>query len=150
MKRSCKKKWSFPLRISSVNVTKSAGPNPPETAHLVAFTEEYLSGILWFFFAVINSVFIIFVGPFLSRYNCLKQLFRGVSRWLFGRVRKKNYSGKYPRQSCFLLSTRLDKKYNSGCFLNIKSVEWTSVNNSFWKTVYWRFIMHVINKNNSS
>ena len=37
------KKRSFPLRISSVNVTKSAG-----NWDLVTFTEEILSGILYF------------------------------------------------------------------------------------------------------
>ena len=36
------KKWSFPLRISSVNVTKSA------TTDLVTFTEEILNGKLHF------------------------------------------------------------------------------------------------------
>ena len=39
---SLRKKWSFPLRISSVNVTKSA------TANLVTFTEEILNGKLHF------------------------------------------------------------------------------------------------------
>ena len=34
-------KWSFPLRISLVNMTKSAG-----TADLVAFTEEIFNGKL--------------------------------------------------------------------------------------------------------
>ena len=38
---TAQKKWSFPLRISSVNVTKSA-----ETADLVTFTEEILNGKL--------------------------------------------------------------------------------------------------------
>ena len=37
------KKWSFPLRISSVNVTKSQ-----ETADLVTFTEEILDGKVHF------------------------------------------------------------------------------------------------------
>ena len=37
------KNWSFPLRISSVNVTKSAVP-----ADLVTFTEEILNGKLHF------------------------------------------------------------------------------------------------------
>ena len=38
-----KKKWSFTLRIFSVNVTKSA-----ETANLIIFTEETLNGKLYF------------------------------------------------------------------------------------------------------
>ena len=41
-KRSLYRKWSFLLRISSVNVTKSA-------ADLVTFTEEILNGKLRFF-----------------------------------------------------------------------------------------------------
>ena len=41
------KKWSFPLRISSVNVTKSA-----ETADLVTFTEEMINGTLHFLCSV--------------------------------------------------------------------------------------------------
>ena len=42
------KKWSFPLRISSVRVTKSAEnwPNPHKTADLATFTEEILNGKL--------------------------------------------------------------------------------------------------------
>ena len=39
------KKWSFPLRISSVNVTKSAG-------NLVTFTEEILNGKLFSYSAM--------------------------------------------------------------------------------------------------
>ena len=44
------KKWSFPLRISPVNVTKSAGmwPNPQFPADLVTFTVEILDGKLHF------------------------------------------------------------------------------------------------------
>ena len=38
------KKWRFPLRISSVNVTK-----PQETADLVTFTEEIPNGKLYFY-----------------------------------------------------------------------------------------------------
>ena len=38
------KNWSFPLRISSVNVTKSAGNH----RKLVTFTEEILNGKLYF------------------------------------------------------------------------------------------------------
>ena len=39
-------KWSFPLRISSVNVTK-----PKKTADLVIFTEQILSGKLHFLYS---------------------------------------------------------------------------------------------------
>ena len=48
---SLHKKWSFPLRISSVNVTKSAEESPnstKETADLVTLTEEILNGKLHF------------------------------------------------------------------------------------------------------
>ena len=38
-------KWRFPLRISSVNMTKSGG-----SADLVTFTEDILSGKLHYFF----------------------------------------------------------------------------------------------------
>ena len=41
------KKWSFPLRISSINVTKSAG-----NCELVIFTEEILNGKLGFLCSV--------------------------------------------------------------------------------------------------
>ena len=41
------KKWSFPLRISSVNVT-----NPQETTDLVTFTKEILSEKLHYLFSV--------------------------------------------------------------------------------------------------
>ena len=44
---SLHKKWSLPLRIFSVNVTKSAG-----NCDLVTFTEETLNGKLLFFFSV--------------------------------------------------------------------------------------------------
>ena len=44
---SLHKKWSFPLRISSVNVTKSEVP-----ADLVTFTEEILHGKLHFLYSV--------------------------------------------------------------------------------------------------
>ena len=40
----CTKNWSFPLRISSVTVTKSAG----NYAYLITFTEEILNGKLHF------------------------------------------------------------------------------------------------------
>ena len=42
------KKWSFPLRISSVNVTKSAGNGQD----LVTFTEEIRNGKLYFLCSV--------------------------------------------------------------------------------------------------
>ena len=43
--RTLHKKWSFPLRITSVNATKSAGT----WRDLVTFTEEILTGKLYFF-----------------------------------------------------------------------------------------------------
>ena len=49
---SLHKKWSFPLRISSVNVT-----NPQETADLVTFTEEILHGKLHFLCSVWVKIF---------------------------------------------------------------------------------------------
>ena len=50
---SLHKKWRFPLRISSVNVTKSANP---ETANLVTLTEEILNGKLHFLCSAWSAV----------------------------------------------------------------------------------------------
>ena len=47
LKMTLHKKWSFPFRISSVNVN-----NPQETADLVTFTEEILNGKLHFLCSV--------------------------------------------------------------------------------------------------
>ena len=53
--RPLHKKLSFPLRISSVNVTKSAYPQ--ETADLVTFTKEILYGKFHFLHSGRSSVF---------------------------------------------------------------------------------------------
>ena len=49
------KKWSFPLKISSANVTKSTGScgfRPQVPADFVTFTEEILNGKLHFLCSV--------------------------------------------------------------------------------------------------
>ena len=52
-------KWSFPLRISSVNVTKS-----PENCDLVIFTEEILNGKLHFVCSVYLTVIFLRQYPY--------------------------------------------------------------------------------------
>ena len=57
VKVSLHKKWSFPLRISSVNVTKSSvscGFGPQFPKDLVTYTEEILNGKLHFLCSVIS------------------------------------------------------------------------------------------------
>ena len=50
VKQSLHKKWSFPLKSSSVNVTKS-----PFTADLVTFTEDIFNGKLHFLCSVFRT-----------------------------------------------------------------------------------------------
>ena len=54
------RKWGIPWRISSVNVTKSAG-----NCRLVTFTKEFLNRRLHFFVVLL-------VWPALSRSHCMK------------------------------------------------------------------------------
>ena len=51
MQLTLHKKWSIPLRISFVNVTKY----PQETADLFTFTEEFLNGKLHFLCSVVGG-----------------------------------------------------------------------------------------------
>ena len=49
VEKALQKKWSFPLRISSVNVTKSTDNYVTQvTAGLVTFTKEIINGKLHF------------------------------------------------------------------------------------------------------
>ena len=71
------KKWSFLLRISLVNVTKSQ-----ETAHLVTFTEEILNGKLHFLCSVRASPWNIMQNTLILHYfsfyspNFLREIFK--------------------------------------------------------------------------
>ena len=57
------KKWSFQLRISSVNVTESGG-----ICDLVTFTEEILNGKLYFLAVLKNR------GRVIVKFKCRKQI----------------------------------------------------------------------------
>ena len=65
-------KWSFPLRISSVNVTKSA-----ENCGLVTLTEEILNGKLHFLCSVKVTCWFACVSE-----NAIRTLFKLLCKWL--------------------------------------------------------------------
>ena len=71
------KKWSFPLRISSVNVTKSA----QKTADLVTFTGEILNGKLHFLCSVTWTRFKLCIGTVWTIYFDCRINFKDLSKF---------------------------------------------------------------------
>ena len=99
-------KWSFPLRISSVNVTKS------ETADLVTFTEEFLHGKLRFLCSVCLHV--------TSRNSQPEVLKKIVQKYL------TKLSDSLRKQNCRLTQNFIQKNTPTQVFpLNFEKLFWT-------------------------
>ena len=98
-------KWSFPLRMSSVNVTKSQ-----ETADLVTFTEEILTSKTLFFVFISSSSF-----PIYTLYTNLPRfvyLMSGCSNTSI------NYSSSSLLKDCLFWARFLEALSSIGIYLS--------------------------------